>query len=111
MITSAISIAGTCTNLKSSLSIKHFSLLKKFNISFHPPNATSIKYVLWHPSFINWTKSNIHGATIHVMAAYGGLFLNNDTNFVGAFTEQVRCNRHFLMSCLAGSGLSSYLIV
>lgn len=55
-----------------------FQILKKFNISIHPPKAPVIKEVIWHPPLINWVKANTDGSASSTNSACGVIFNNCD---------------------------------
>ncbi|MCI35140.1 hypothetical protein A2U01_0056361, partial [Trifolium medium] len=39
-----------------------FRIIKAFNVKIHPPNAPSIKEVVWLPLIASWVKCNTDGA-------------------------------------------------
>ncbi|CAJ2642122.1 unnamed protein product [Trifolium pratense] len=53
-IQSNVSLVGNKTSCCSYSSITDFIILKKFNVSIHPPKAPVIKEVIWHPPFGQW---------------------------------------------------------
>jgi ribonuclease HI len=70
--------------------MRDFTVLKKFNVTLHPPRAPSIKEVIWSPPPLNWLKCNTDGAFNSVNAACGGVFRNHQADFVIAFAEKIR---------------------
>lgn len=59
-----------------------FQILKKFNISIHPPKTPVIKEVIWHPPLINWTKANTDGAPTSTSSACGIIFRGFNADFL-----------------------------
>jgi ribonuclease HI len=64
-----------------------FVILKKFNITLHPPKAPSIKEVFWNPPLLHWTKCNTNGSANTTTSACGGIFRNSNADFALCFAE------------------------
>ncbi|GAU49757.1 hypothetical protein TSUD_301830 [Trifolium subterraneum] len=52
-------------------SVLDFNILKKFNVTIHPPKAPDIKEVIWHPPIGLWLKCNTDGASNNLTASCG----------------------------------------
>jgi len=93
-IISNVNITGNCTNA-TSLSMLDFSLLKKFNITLHPPKAPQIKEIFWNPPLPLWMKCNTDGAASSITSACGGIFRNHKADFVFCFAENTGAGNAF----------------
>ena len=80
LVSSSVSFTGNNTTLTSYSSKTNFQILKKFDISIHPPKAPVIKEVIWNPPLINWTKANTDGSATSTNSACGIIF--RDSNAV-----------------------------
>ena len=87
VISSNSNMAGNLTSKKASSSMYDFTILKKFNVNIHPPNAPKIIKVLWHPPILNWVKCNTDGSATSSSLACGGIFRNNNAQFMLCFSE------------------------
>jgi ribonuclease HI len=87
LICSNVSMSGNKTKQIFRNSMTDFSILKKFNISIHPPRAPSIVEIIWHPPCLNWLKCNTDGAANSTVSACGGVFRNHNADFVAGFAE------------------------
>lgn len=67
-----------------------FIILKKFNVSVHPPNAPKIIEVIWNPPIFNWIKCNTDGSTTNTSSACGGIFRDNQAKFLLCFAEKTK---------------------
>jgi ribonuclease HI len=76
--------------------MRDFCILKKFNIKIHPPKPPSIKEVIWSPPPLGWLKCNSDGAFDTITASCGGIFRNQQADFVIAFAERIRFKSAFL---------------
>jgi hypothetical protein len=81
MIIANVSLSGNITNKICNSSMTDFAILKRFKINIHPPNAPTIKEVLWCHPLVNWIKCNTDGATNSISTAYGGIFRNRLSDF------------------------------
>jgi ribonuclease HI len=72
-----------------------FVLLKKFNITLHPPKAPVIKEVFWNPPSPCWIKCNTDGSANNNTSACAGLFRNSQADFVLCFEENVGTGNAF----------------
>ncbi|CAJ2668044.1 unnamed protein product [Trifolium pratense] len=95
-IQSNVSLAGNKTSCCSYSSITDFIILKKFNVSIHPPKAPVIKEVIWHPPFGQWVKCNTDGAANNITASCGGIFRNCNSEFLCGFAENIGPNSAFI---------------
>lgn len=89
MIQSNVSLAGNNTKLTSTSSIRDFVVIKKFNIEIHPPRAPTIKEVYWHPPIASWVKCNTDGAATAISSSCGGIFRDNNADFICCFAENL----------------------
>lgn len=55
-IISNVSLSRNLSNVVASSSISDFTILKKLNISLHPPKASKTIEVVWNPPILNWIK-------------------------------------------------------
>jgi ribonuclease HI len=101
LICSNVSLSGNKTKQVFRNSMTDFSILKKFNVSIHPPRAPSIVEVIWHPPCLNWLKCNTDGAANTTLSACGGVFRNHNADFVAGFAEFL-CNTSSLIAELSG---------
>jgi len=53
----------------------------------HPPKPPIIKKVIWSPPFANRIKCNTDGASTSSTSACGGIFRNNNANFLACFAD------------------------
>jgi hypothetical protein len=87
MIIANTSLAGNNTKKVSTNSIRDFTILKIFKVSIHHPNAPTIHEILWQPPLQNWFKCNVDGACVQGSASCGGVFRNNEADFLFGFAE------------------------
>jgi len=66
-----------------------FIVLKKFQISIHPPRAPMIREVIWHPPLINWIKANTDGAASSTNSACGIIFRNWEADCLLCVSENL----------------------
>lgn len=62
-ILSQTALSGNLSKNKAYPNISNFMLLKKFNVTLHPPKAPQVNEVIWQPPSPNWTKCNTDGST------------------------------------------------
>ena len=87
-IASLISCTSLTSNLTSAVSYANkfdFALIKKFNITIHPPRDPQILEVMWHPPLQFWTKCNTNGSSDTHTSSYGGIFKNHNSDFLLSF--------------------------
>jgi ribonuclease HI len=89
LIVANVALSGNLTKLTYHSSMRDFAVLKKFNVTLHPPRAPTIKEVIWSPPPLDWLKCNTDGAFNSVSAACGGVFRNHQAEFVLAFAENI----------------------
>lgn len=72
-------------------SVSDFNILKQFTVKSHPTKANSIKQVSWKLPNSPSIKCNADGAARGnpSMAGSGGLFIDGDGHFLGAFTTYI----------------------
>ena len=87
VIISNTSLSGNLTNKRASSAMADFSILKKFNVSIHPPNAPQIIEVIWSPPNFNWVKCNTDGSATATSSACGGIFRDKHAKFLLCFAE------------------------
>jgi ribonuclease HI len=71
-------------------------ILKRLNISIHPPLPPVIKEVIWHPPLENWVKCNTDGATNNLTSSCGGIFRNHNADFLCGFAENTGLKSAFM---------------
>jgi len=86
-IISNTSFAGNNSNSRASNSMTDFTILKKFNVNLHPPNAPKIIEVLWQPPIFQWIKCNTDGSANDITSSCGGIFRDKESNFILCFAE------------------------
>lgn len=64
-IISNVSLSRNLSNVVASSSISDFTILKKLNISLHPPKAPKTIEVVWNPPILNWIKCNTNGGPLN----------------------------------------------
>ncbi|XP_050876223.1 uncharacterized protein LOC127079916 [Lathyrus oleraceus] len=69
--------------------MENLCILKKFNISIHPPKVRKTINVLWQPPNRGWIKCNIDNFDIGVpsFCSCGGIFRNDAANLMGSFVN------------------------
>jgi hypothetical protein len=95
-IISNTALAGNNSNCVSSSSIRDFTILKRLNVSIHPPKAPFIKEVIWHPPSINCIKCNTDGASNVSTSSCGGIFRNHNADFLCGFAENTGLKSAFM---------------
>jgi len=88
-IISNTSLAGNITNATVTSCLQKFTFIKKFNIIIHSPKAPQIIEVIWQPPIQYWVKCNTDGAVNSSSASSGGIFKDNEGNFLLAFAKKV----------------------
>ncbi|GAU44578.1 hypothetical protein TSUD_139510 [Trifolium subterraneum] len=78
-------------------SVLDFSILKKFNVTIHPPKAPDIKEVIWHPPIGLWLKCNTDGASNNLTASCGGIFRNSNSEFICGFVDNIGHNSAYIV--------------
>lgn len=86
-IISNVALSGNLSKKVASPSIANFIILKKFNVSLHPPRAPKIIEVLWQPPPRAWVKCNTDGSTNGILSSCGGIFRNYKAEFMICFGE------------------------
>ncbi|MCH91676.1 glycerol-3-phosphate dehydrogenase [Trifolium medium] len=86
-IISSTSLAGNKSNCVASSSITDFLILKRLNVTIHPPKAPIIKEIWWQPPMDHWVKCNTDGASNKTTSSCGGVFKNHNTEFLRGFAE------------------------
>ena len=86
LIISSVNLTRNCPNA-TCVSMSDFILLKKFNITLHPPKAPIIKEVFWNPPMPFWIKCNSNGSANNNTSACGEIFRNSYADFVFCFAE------------------------
>lgn len=84
---SSTNLSGNNILATSSSSMYDFTIIKKFNITLHPPRAPQIIEVLWHPPILNWIKCNSDGSSTSISSGCGGIFRNHNSDFLLCFAE------------------------
>jgi hypothetical protein len=95
-----ITMTGNFTSKLSSLALRDFITLKKFNVNLHPPKMSTLKEVIWKPPLIHWVKCNTDGASNGSTSACDGLFRNSDAEFICAFAENTGTSSASQLSCV-----------
>jgi len=81
-ITASVSLAGN-NSRTTSLSMSDSVLLKKFNVTLHPPRAPKIIEVIWHPPVAPWVKCNTDGCfTTTSSSSCGGIVRNPNSDMI-----------------------------
>jgi len=73
-----------------------FILLKKFDITFHPPKAPKILEMIWHPLVDPWIKCNTDGCSNCTSSSCGGLFRNASADLLLCFAKNIGEGNAFL---------------
>jgi ribonuclease HI len=81
------SLCGNLTTDVASSNISNFVILKKFNVTLHPPRAPKIIEVIWKPPPPNWVKCNTDGSSNNLLSSCGGIFRDNNSNTLLCFAE------------------------
>jgi len=89
-IISNVSLSCNLSNTVASSSISDFIILKKLNISIHPPKAPKIIEVIWTPPILHWIKCNTDGSANHLTSSRGGIFRDKDSKYLLGFAENTR---------------------
>lgn len=68
-------------------SINEFTLLKKFKVQIHSPEAQVVREVLWGLPQSRWIKVNVDGASegTPLLVAYCGIFKNDKSDRLSSF--------------------------
>jgi len=66
------------------------TILKKFNVTLHPPNAPKIIEVIWSPPIFNWIKCNTDGYAANTTSVCGGIFRDKHAKFLLCFAENTK---------------------
>jgi ribonuclease HI len=87
LVISSVALSGNLSRVFGHCPIQDFSILKHFNIKVHPPNAPTIKEVLWSPPPFSRIKYNTDGSSIsnQMQSSCGGIFRNNMADCLGCF--------------------------
>jgi len=93
-------LTGNLSKTVASASISNFVILKKFNVSLHPPKAPKIIEVIWKPPLPLRTKCNTDGSSTALTSACGGIFRDHDSNFLLCFAENTGQNNAFIAKLL-----------
>jgi len=72
-VLSSIALCGNLSKTVASSSISNFVILKKFNVTLHPPRAPKIIEILWRPPPPSWVKCNTDGSSTNMLASCGGV--------------------------------------
>jgi len=59
-------------------------------LPFYPPKAPQIIEVLWKPPPPNWVKCNTNGSSTSLSSSCGGIFRDNNSNYLLCFAENTR---------------------
>lgn len=89
-LSSVLSSTALCGNLSTAVassSISNFVILKKFNVTLHPPKAPRIIEVIWSPPPSTWVKCNTDGSSTNLVSSCGGVFRDTSSNFLLCFAE------------------------
>jgi ribonuclease HI len=86
-ILSSTALAGNNSSFVSSNSTRDFVILKKLNVSLHPPKPIVLKEIIWQPPIPHWIKCNTNGASNNSTSSCGGIFRNHNADFLCAFAE------------------------
>jgi len=78
---------GNLSKTVASPSISNFVILKKFNVSLHPPRAPRIIEVIWQRPSPGWTKCNTDGSTNVNLSSCGGIFRDSNSKLLICFGE------------------------
>jgi ribonuclease HI len=91
LVISSVALSGNLSRVSGHCPIQDFSILKHFNIKVHPPNAPTIKEVLWSPPPFSWIKCNTDGSSIsnQMQSSCGGIFRNNMADCLGCFATNL----------------------
>lgn len=88
-IINAVNLSGNYTNKSSNSSVRDLIILKKFNVLVHPPKPTCIKEIIWSPPIVGWIKCNTDGASTATSSSCGGVFRDQNANFLSCFAENL----------------------
>jgi len=89
IIKSNTALCGNLSTAVASNSLSNFVILKKFEVTLHPPKAPRIIEVLWkHPPPF-WVKCNTDKSTTDHTAACGGIFRDHLSDILLCFPEKV----------------------
>ena len=88
-------LSGNLSKIVAAASINNFVILKKFNVSLHPPKAPKIIEVIWKPPLPLWIKCNTDGSSNAITSACGGIFRDHHSNFLLCFAENTGHNNAF----------------
>jgi len=87
-LSTVISNTALTCNLSKAVafaSVYNFIILKSFSVTIHPPKAPNIIEVLWKPPPPLWIKCNMDGSSTAHSSACGGIFRNQDADFLLCF--------------------------
>jgi len=89
IIIANVSLSGNKTNKLAVGDMLEFTILKACKVMVKPPQAPSIKEVLWSRPINTWIKVNTDGASTKnpVKASAGGIFRNSEGICIGCFTQ------------------------
>lgn len=73
-----------------------FFILKKLNVNLHPRKAPKIIGVLWLPPILDWLKCNTDGSSNNHSSSCGGIFRNNNVDFMLCFAENIGLANAFI---------------
>ncbi|AES69927.1 hypothetical protein MTR_3g041640 [Medicago truncatula] len=83
-------LIGNLSKVVAFASISNFVIIKKLNVTLHPPKASKIIEVIWRPPIPQWVKCNIDRSSTNQSSACGCIFRNHDSNFLLCFGENTR---------------------
>jgi hypothetical protein len=90
-------MAGNRSKCCAYSSISSFNILKKFNVTIHPPKAPDIKEVIWHPPISLWVKCNTDGTSNNLTSFCGGIFRNRNSEFICGFADNIGRKSAFII--------------
>jgi ribonuclease HI len=98
LILSSTAFSGNHTKKTAAVDMTEFRILKALKINIHPPNAPTIKEVIWAPPITSWLKVNTDGAVTRnpSKAACGGIFRSSEGFTRGCFAQNLSTESAFI---------------
>lgn len=89
LIQSEVSFIGNYTLRVANSSMHEFIITQTSKVRLNPPKAPKIVKVFWLPQVRGWIKCNINGSFINSLASCGGIFQNQNEDFLFGFSDLV----------------------
>lgn len=90
-----MALVGNLTKKTINYSILEFTIIKNFKVKLHPPNAPKTIEVILFPLNKRWIKCNTDGSFSNSLASYGGIFRDDQKDFIYGFSNLVEGNSSF----------------